>query len=94
MNKKRKSATFFYVLESLNHSGRRHFGLSSNPGRGLAKHNSGLYRNTKSSRPWKLVYSIRFEKPEQAKKFVGLMLKGHGGGLSKDIIQGGRTLAR
>jgi len=52
--------TFVYVLESLKDKG-YYVGICKDLSKRLAKHNNGGVRSTKNRKPFKLIYTERFE---------------------------------
>lgn len=56
-----------YVLKSLK-TGKHYIGCTSDIDKRLKDHNSGGTKSTKGSRPWKLIYSERFEDKSSAYK--------------------------
>ena len=58
----------YYLYVLLNSSRRHYIGLSKNPERRLAKHNSGATRSTKPFRPWQIAYSEAFHSKTEARK--------------------------
>ncbi|HKJ79227.1 MAG TPA: GIY-YIG nuclease family protein [Prolixibacteraceae bacterium] len=58
---------FAYILKS-EYDGTYYYGSSKDLGARLKSHNSGKSRYTKGRRPWKLVYSEKFENRGEAAK--------------------------
>ena len=56
---------FTYVLKSDN-AGRHYYGHSKNVENRLNDHNKGKVRSTKAYKPWKLIYSEKFETKSEA----------------------------
>lgn len=59
---------YVYVLKSLNNSW-YYVGLSQDPIKRLSEHNSGKTRSTKSRRPYRLIYTKKFENRKDARDY-------------------------
>lgn len=69
---------YTYVLESINHPGRRYVGHTANIGSRLARHNAGESHHTAKYRPWKLKLYVAFETRDLARRFERYLKSGSG----------------
>lgn len=78
-----------YLLESLingkSYTGSTH---EDNPEKRLQSHNSGKVRSTKFGRPWRLIYSEKFDNYTEARKRELFFKSGKGRELVKNILEG------
>ena len=72
-----------YVLRSDREPDRYYTGLTDNVQRRLDVHNSGGSKYTADLRPWSLVASVEFTKPESAVAFEQYLKSGSGRAFSK-----------
>ena len=74
---------FVYLLRSLQSSGRRYVGLTSDVATRLGFHNAGLSSHTAKYRPWELVVSIEFGDGARALAFEKYLKSGSGRAFAK-----------
>lgn len=56
---------WLYIIQSKNDGG-YYIGITNNLKRRIKQHNAGKTKSTKAKRPWKLVYSEKFESLKEA----------------------------
>jgi len=57
---------FVYMLE--NAKGRHYVGITTEPSRRMAEHNQGSAKSTIPFRPWKIIYTEKFDSRSEACK--------------------------
>lgn len=69
---------YVYILRSVAHPDRIYTGISSDPARRLAEHNSGKSIHTNKYRPWKMIACVWFEDRRRAEIFERYLKTGSG----------------
>lgn len=69
---------YVYLLESVDRTGERYVGLSTDLRTRLAAHNAGRSRHTAKHRPWRLVAYFAFDDRSKAAKFERYLKSGSG----------------
>lgn len=60
----------------------------NDPNKRFQNHNSGKVKSTKSGRPWKLVYTEKFDNYTEARKRELFLKTGKGRELLKNVLEG------
>ena len=68
-----------YILESIEKSNKYYIGHTQDLKKRLERHNEGLVKSTKSARPWKIIYSEKYDSKNNAYKRE-LQIKSYKGG--------------
>ena len=69
---------YAYIIESINHPGKRYIGHTSNLKQRMADHDAGRCDHTAKFAPWKLKIYIAFETLERAQHFESYLKSGSG----------------
>lgn len=69
---------YVYMLESVEHAGRRYVGVTSDLKARLHDHNAGKSSHTSKFRPWRLVTYLAFSQRAQADSFELYLKSGSG----------------
>lgn len=77
---------YLYILQSLKDNG-YYVGISSNLGKRLQKHDKGGVRSTKTRRPFKLIYSEKFEDYIRARSREKEVKSYKGGNKFRELIK-------
>jgi putative endonuclease len=72
-----------YLIRSINHSGQRYIGITSDLQQRLKDHNSGKSVHTSKSMPWETVAVVRFDDDERAEAFERYLKSGSGNAFAK-----------
>ena len=75
--------TYVYLLQSLAEPDRYYVGLSDEPARRLAEHNSGKSIHTNKHRPWNIVVNVAFADAAKATAFERYLKSGSGRAFAK-----------
>lgn len=69
---------FVYILKSLHSPDEHYVGVTSDVGRRLGEHNTGLSTHTASHRPWRTLVVIEFDEEQPALTFERYLKTGSG----------------